>query len=96
MLMWNGLLEIGSTSCALTKQVKQNPVARVRLEQSVEISPTMELVVTGIAENKLHHAGGNSALLTPSASFMTDTGVAVCATLVSSGTKHVPVLKHHY
>ena len=33
-------------------------------------STTMELVVTGIAANKLQYAGGSSALLTPSASLV--------------------------
>ena len=44
-----------------------------------------------MADNKLQCACGSSALLTPSASLMTDTGVVVGASLVSSGTKHVPV-----
>ena len=52
----------------------------------------MMLVVTAIADNKLQYAVGSSALLTPSASLMTDTGVVVGASLVSSGTKHVPVV----
>ena len=96
MSMRDRLLKIGRTTFALTKQGKQDTVACVRLEQSVEIPPTMELVVTGIAENKLQYAGGSSALLTASASPMTDTGVVVCASLVSIGTKHVPiVLLHH-
>ena len=52
----------------------------------------MMLVVTAIADNTLQYAVGSSVLLTPSASLMTDTGVVVDASLVSSGTKHVPVV----
>ena len=91
MSMRDRLLKIGRTTFALTKQGKQDLFACVRLEQSVEIPPTVELVVTGIAKNKLQYAGGSSALLTPNASLMTDTGVVVGASLVSIGTKHVPV-----
>ena len=73
MSMWDGWAAgdwVNKTTCALTKQVKQNTIAHVRREQSAEIPPTMELVVTGIADNKLQHAGGSSALLTPSASLV--------------------------
>ena len=61
----------------------------------VEIPPTMEIVVTGIANNKLHCAAGSSALLTPSAiSWHTawDTSVAVGASLVSSDLTPVILL----
>ena len=49
MSMREGLLKIGPTTCALTKQGREDTFARVRLEQSVEIPPIMELVFTRIA-----------------------------------------------
>ena len=85
MSMRDGLLKIGPTALALSKQGKQT-------HKSMEIPQTMELVVTGIADNKLQSAGGSSALLTPSASLMTHTGVVVGASLGSTGTKHIPVV----
>ena len=71
MSMWDGWAagDWVNNMC-INQPVRQNTIAHVRLEQSVEIPPTMELVVTGIAENKLQHAGGSSALLTPSASLV--------------------------
>jgi len=82
---------------ALNKQGRRDTVVRDRLDQSMQIPSTMELVVTGIADNKLQYAGGRSALLTPSASLMAysrryDTAVVVGASLVSSDLPPVVLL----